>query len=339
MLRIIRASTAMVAAAAAAAFLAAAVSSIPAAESAMPGAASGMATANIEAAAAQPAPPAAPAPPGAPIPTPAPAEPAPEAAPHPPVPVDVTGADRIEYDAAAEEYVFIGADVVVTRGDERLEAPEIHYDSATRRAVLPRSGTISSPTLSMTADTLTADLGVRHVLAEGHVEGRFLDEGVWATITAARIEADDRPDLRRVDAAGDPAAEAVVVRGDEELHGSRIVYDRTTQHGSVEGRAIALRGGDRLEADHIEGNLATRDGEATGHVVLDRTAAGAHMHGTADRATYSGSADTVVLMGHAVVTRDRDSLAADEITVHLKDNRAVADGHPKIVAYPSGTSP
>jgi lipopolysaccharide transport protein LptA len=261
------------------------------------------------------------------------------AAPRTPVPVDVSGADKIEYDAATAEYIFLGADVVVTRGDERLQAPEIHYDGARRRAVLPRHGTVTSPTMSIEAYTLTADLGTRHVVAEGHVKGRLLDEGVWATVTAARIEADDRADLRRVDAAGDAAAEAVVVRGDQELHGSRIIYDRTTQHGTVEGRAIALRGGDRLEADHIEGNLATQDGEAAGHVVLDRTAAGTHMHGTADRATYSGSADTVVLTGHAVVTRDRDSLAADQITVHLRDNRAVADGHPKIIAYPQNTPP
>jgi lipopolysaccharide transport protein LptA len=264
---------------------------------------------------------------------------APAAPPQTPLPVDVTGADRIEYDAATEEYTFVGADVVVTRGDERLEAPEIHYDGAKRRAIMPRHGAISAPTMGIEADSLTADLGLRHVLAEGHVSGRFLDEGVWATVTAVRLEADDRPGLRRVEAAGDGSAQVVVVRGDEELHGRRIVYDRTTLHGSVEGRAIALRGGDRLEADHIEGDLGTKDGEATGNVVLDRTAAGAHMHGTADRATYSGSADTVVLTGHAVVTRDRDNLAADQITVHLRENRAVADGHSKIIAYPQNTSP
>jgi lipopolysaccharide export system protein LptA len=267
---------------------------------------------------------------------PAPAVPPPvdgATAPRTPVPVDVMGADTIEYDAATQSYTFIGAHVVVTRGDDRLEAPEIRYDGARRRAVLPRHGTMSSPTMGMEADVLTAELGTRHVLAEGHVHGRFLDQGVWATVTASRIEADDRPDLRRVDAAGD----AVVVRGDQELRGSRIVYDRSTQHGSVEGRAIALRGGDRLEADHIEGDLATRDGEATGHVVLDRAAT--HMHGTADRATYSGGSDTVVLIGRAVVTRDRDSMEADRITVHLSANQAVADGHPKIVAYPSDTPP
>lgn len=278
--------------------------------------------------------------PGGVPPAPAPSAPAPApggTAPRPPVPVDVAGAERIEYDAATEEYTFVGADVVVTRGDERLEAPEIRYDGAKRRAVLPRHGKITSPTMGMEADALTADLGIRHVLAEGHVRGRFLDAGVWAAVTAARIEADDRPELRRVDAAGDAAAEAVVVRGDQELRGSRIVYDRSSQHGTVEGRAVALRGGDRLEADHIEGDLAARNGEAAGHVVLDRAAV--HMHGTADRATYSGSADTIVLIGHAVVTRDRDSLAADQITVHLKENRAVADGHPKIVAYPSTTTP
>ncbi|HET7265060.1 MAG TPA: LptA/OstA family protein [bacterium] len=251
----------------------------------------------------------------------------------PPVPVDVAGADRIEYDAAAQSYTFIGAHVVVTRGDEKLESSEIHYDGAKRRAVLPHHGRMSSPTMGLEADAITADLGTRHVLAEGDVQGKFLDKGVWATVTAARVEADDRPDLRRVEASGN----AIVTRGDQQLRGSRIVYDRTAQHGTVEGRAVAVRGGDRLEADHIEGNLATNDGEATGHVVFDRPAT--HMHGTADRATYSGAGDTVVLIGHAVVTRDRDSLEGERVTVHLRTNSAVADGHPKIVAYPTDTSP
>ncbi|HKX16394.1 MAG TPA: LptA/OstA family protein [bacterium] len=262
------------------------------------------------------------------------ASPAPAEEPKgPPAPVDVTGAERIEYDAATQSYTFVGAHVVVTRGDQKLESSEIHYDGANRRAVMPRHGTLSSPTMGMEAGAITADLGTRHFLAEGDVHGKFLDQGVWATVTAARVEADDRPDLRRVDASGD----AVVIRGDQQLSGSRIIYDRTAQHGTVEGRAVAVRGGDRLEADHIEGSLATNDGEATGHVVLDRPAT--HMHGTADRATYAGRTDTVVLIGHAVVTRDRDSLAGDRVTVNLRTNHAVADGHPKIVAYPSETSP
>lgn len=255
------------------------------------------------------------------------------AQPPSPLPVDVAGADTIEYDAATGEYTFIGTRVVVTRGDERLEAPEIRYNGARREAVLPRHGTIAGPTMGLEADALTADLGSRHILADGHVHGRFLDKGVWATVTAAHLVADDRPDLRRVDAAGD----AVVVRGDEELRGGRIVYDRTAQHGSADGRAVAVHGGDRLEADHIEGELATRNGEATGHVALDRPAT--HMHATADRATYSGAADTVVLLGHAVVTRNRDRMEAERITVRLRDNTAVADGHPKIVAYPATSSP
>jgi lipopolysaccharide transport protein LptA len=253
--------------------------------------------------------------------------------PKTPVPIDVAGADRIEYDAATESYVFTGAHVVVTRGDQRLEAPEIRYDGARRRAVLADHGTLSAPTMGLEADAITADLGARHAVADGHVHGRFLDGGVWATVAAGHVEADDRPELRRVEAQGD----AVIVRGDEELRGGRIVYDRTTQRGSADGDAVAVRGGDRLQADHIDGDFAARAGEAAGHVVLDRAAT--HMHGTADRAAYSGADDTVVLTGHAVVTRDRDRMEADRITVHLRENRAVADGHPKITAYPSSGAP
>jgi len=249
------------------------------------------------------------------------------------LPIEVEGATTVEYDAQTERYTFRGPRVVVTRGDERLEAPEILYDAAVRRAELPRRGRVSSPTMALTADTLTADLGRRHLFAVGAVEGRFLDAGVWMTLVARQIVADDRADLRRAEATGD----AVAIRGDERLQGDRIVYNRSTQHGTVEGHAVAVRGGDRLEADRIEADLANHDGVATGHVVLDR--ASMHMHGVADRGTYSEHADAIVLTGHAVVTRDRDVVEADQITVHLRENRATAEGRARVVAYPQESQP
>ena len=94
----------------------------------------------------------------------------------------------------------------------------------------------------------------------------------------------------------------------------------------------STRGGDRLQADAISANLATRDAEATGHVILDRAAE--HVHAVADRATYAGGADTAVLSGHAMLTRDRDVVTADTITMDLAQNRAHADGSVTIVAYP-----
>ena len=249
----------------------------------------------------------------------------------PPVPVDVTGATEIDYDGATEEYTFRGARVVVTRGEQRLVAPVIFYRASTRRAELPERGTVSTPTEELTADHIVAELGARHLLAEGQAAGRFLDQGVWASMTADRVEVWDQADRRDVVADG----HVVAVRGDQELRGDHVTYDRGAQHATVDGDAVVTRGGDRLQADQVVADLGTRDAVATGHVTLDRTAEA--MHGTADRATYTGGTDTTVLVGHAMLTRNRDVVTADTITVSMAQHHATADGQSTVVAYPQGS--
>src|SRR5205807_4087003 len=131
------------------------------------------------------------------------APPPPQGAPGPVprVPLEVTGATRIEYDDATKRWTFSGARVVVVRGTLRVEAPEIGYGERAREVVLPRGGTVWTPTLEVGADRLAALLDTRHVTAEGHVVGRFAGEEPegqrtrWGTFAADRVEADDRPDL------------------------------------------------------------------------------------------------------------------------------------------------
>ncbi len=244
------------------------------------------------------------------------------------LPVDVEGATVVEYDAQSDQYTFRGERVVVTRGAQRLEAPEIFYDGARRRALLPRRGTISTPTMELSADRITADLAARHVLAVGQVAGRLLEGGVWAHLSAARIEADDRPDAQRAEATGD----VVMIRADEEVRGDRVTYDRLARRSTVEGHVVLTRGVDRLQADRIAIDLGTDDAEATGHVVLQRQ--GQEMRASADRAAYSRRRQVAVLSGRAVLVRGRDTLTAEQIDVDFARHLAVADGHPQIVAYP-----
>lgn len=274
-----------------------------------------------------------PAPP--PAASPAPSAPAPGAATstQPPEPVDVVGATEIRYDAATEEYAFRGPQVVVTQGVRRLAATVVLYNGTTRTANLPEGGTISSPTEQLSADHLTAELNARHLVADGHAQGRFLDEGQWTQLSADRIEMRDDPDHHDVTATG----HVVGSRADEALSGDSLTYDRSTRLAMVNGHASLTRGGDHIQADAISANLGTRDAEATGHVVLDR--ADEHVHAIADRATYAGGADTAVLSGHAVLTRDRDVVNADTITMDLAQNRAHADGGVTIVAYPREEGP
>ncbi len=268
---------------------------------------------------------------------PPPAEPsAPGAGPPPLVggetraPVDVTGASEITYDAQTEQYTFRGERVVVVRGDQRLTATEIRYNGAQRVAVLPHGGTVSTPTMELQADQMTADLGRRHFVADGSVAGRFLDEGVWASLRAAHLVADDRPDLRAAEAAGG----VVVTRNDRELRGDRVVYDRLRRHGTAEGSAVLTRSTDRLRADRIAADLGTDDAQASGHVGLDRKSGAEELHGSGDAATYSGRTQTAVLTGHAAVVRGKDTVTAERITMHFDTNEAIADGRAVLVGYP-----
>jgi len=254
--------------------------------------------------------------------------PGPATSAEPAQPVDVVGATEIRYDAATEQYTFRGPHVVVTQGLRRLVAPLVLYTGTARRAEMPEGGTITSPTEELSADDLVAELNARHLVADGHAQGRFLDEGEWTQLSADRIEMRDDPDHHDVTATG----HVVGARADQELGGDHVVYDRATQRAAIDGHASLARGGDRLQADAVAANLATHDAEATGHVILDRAAE--QLHAVADRATYAGGTDTAVLSGHARLTRDRDVVTADTITMDLARNQAHADGSVTIVAYP-----
>lgn len=250
-------------------------------------------------------------------------------------PVDVTGASEITYDAQTEQYTFRGERVVVARGEERLTADEIRYDGARRLAVLPHGGTVSTPTMELRADRMTADLAHRHFIADGDVAGRFLDEGVWASLQAAHLVADDRPDLRRAEASGG----VVVIRNDRELRGDRLVYDRLTRRGTAEGNAVLTRGPDRLSADRVAADLGADDAQASGHVAIDRKSGAEEIHGSGDAAAYSGRTQTAVLTGHASVVRGKDTVTAERITMRLDKNEAVADGRAVLVGYPTEAPP
>jgi len=264
-------------------------------------------------------------------------QPSPNGGKQGPIPVQISGASRIEYDDASQAWLFRGQRVIVTRDTMRLEAPEVRYNGQARRFEMPQRGTFSMPTLEVTADQISANLAERHATAVGQVTGRFrlfappahAAEGAdppWTTFQADQMEADDRSDLRQIVATGN----VIVVRADQQVRGDHVVYNRGAQQATVDGHADVIFGADRLRADHVAADLPRREVEADGHVLLD----GEEMHGSADKATYVGDGRTAVLSGHVVVTRGRDTLTADRVTVHVNEHTAIAEGHPQVAGYP-----
>lgn len=246
-------------------------------------------------------------------------------------PLEVTGATRVEYDDASQQWVFRGPRVIVVRGTTRVEASEILYNERSREVTLPQGGEVTTPTLQVTADRLATQLQARHVAADGHVSGQVADEdgaSPWSTFTADRVVVDDRQDLKRIVADG----HVVIVKGDRRLSGDRIVYDQLAQQGTADGHAELVRGSDRLRADHVFADLRHREGRADDHVLLDQ----GDLHGSADHATYSEPAQTAVLFGNVVLLRGRDTLTAERATVLLDRHTAIAEGRVELVAYPDG---
>jgi lipopolysaccharide export system protein LptA len=251
-----------------------------------------------------------------------------------PLPLEVTGATRIEYDDSSRQWVFHGSRVVVVRGTLRIEAPEIRYAERVREVMLPSRGTVSTPTLEVTADRLVANLRTRHITAEGAVAGRFSDEEepkTWGTFNAQRLEADDRPEQRQFVATG----QVVIVREDRRLSGDRVLYDDRTQQGTVDGQADLARGADHLRADHVFADLRRHEARADDHVLLDHD----EIHGSADHATYNEPDETAVLVGNVKIVRGSDTLTADRATVLLGRHTVIAEGGVQVVASPDGSPP
>ena len=281
-----------------------------------------------------------------------------------PLGIDVSGASRIEYEDAAQEWVFRGAPVVVVRGTLRIAAPEILYHGGAHQIEVLGGGAISTPTFEFGAERIVAMLPARHVTASGSVRGRFLGgpaapgdaagrggaaaqgrvssggdaapDGRWATFSAETVEADDRPDAGQIVATGQVA----VLRGDQQLRADRIVYDRMTRQGTADGHAVLAQGSDRLLADHLVADLDRGEAEARGQVRLE----GEDMRGVADHATLAQRTQTVVLDGHVVLYRDRARLEAERATIRFAEHTTIAEGHPaKIIsgaeAPPPETSP
>jgi len=248
--------------------------------------------------------------------------------------VEVTGATRIEYDASARRWAFIGPRVVIVRASVWVEAGEIVYHELTREVVLSRDAAVFTPTLEVTADRMTSLLDAQHVTAEGHVAGRFAGEAPqqrWGTFSADRVEVDDRADLQQIVAAGQ-----VVVQGDgRRLRGDRIVYNRLTQQGTADGHVELAQGRDSLRAGHVFADFTRRLAAADDDVLLDY----GDIHGSADHATYSGEEQTAVLWGHVRVLRSRDTLTADRVTAFLDRDATIAQGHVRLVAYAGEPSP
>jgi lipopolysaccharide export system protein LptA len=252
---------------------------------------------------------------------PAGAQPASSAAP---LPIDVTGATRLEYDDRTGVLVAEGAPVVLTRGATVLRAPSIRYD-ARARVITAAGGVVAEePGLALSAQTAELRLNDDRIRVSGNVVVRSTRDAVVAELAAPEAEGSLR--TRRFVATGG----ATVTRGEWTVAGQRLDYDDHTRVAVMTGEARARLGEATMTAETITVFIDDDRARADGNVRLHR----GDLIGQAPRVDISRKENRAVLLGGARVDRGADRITAETIEVDLEGTRVVARGGSRLTVTP-----
>jgi lipopolysaccharide export system protein LptA len=173
-------------------------------------------------------------------------------------PIEVTGATFAELDERAGIWTLRGAPVVLRRGEARIEAQRVVYETGPRIVRASGAVTYRDATLEVTAARLTAWLEEERLLAEGGVTARA-PEG---RLSAGRVEA--------LAAREELVAEedARLVHEDLEGRAARIVLQRRLALATLSGGAVVRRGASESRAATIVVDLRRQRITARGGAVV-----------------------------------------------------------------------
>ena len=210
--------------------------------------------------------------------------------------LEVDGATYAELDEGTGLLTLRGAPVVVRRGERRLRAPSIIYD--TRQHILRATGGVAfaDQTLSLDAAEVTVWIDDDRLVAAGGV-GAVQGQGADALrLRAGRLE----------------------VFGRER---------RAVATGSVEVTAEATT----LTGDRVDASLARDELSAEGNGRIVR----GDIEGRAPRVLLRRREGIAVLSGGATVRQGVNEARAETITVDLRRRRVTASGRAMLVLRPS----
>jgi lipopolysaccharide assembly outer membrane protein LptD (OstA) len=249
---------------------------------------------------------------------------APAAAQAPRLPVELSGATRLEYQEAGGIVVADGSPVVVTRGQTVVRAPRIRYEVGAQTIEATGGVEVVEPGLALRGATAVVRLADESVRVAGGVVARSQREGEDAVLEAAQLEGSLA--TRRFVATGAVA----VRRGPWTVSGQRIDYDARTTAGTVTGDPRVQFRDATMTAGAVTFNVAQEVARGEGAVRLRR----GEIVATAPRVDMNGRSRQAVLSGGATVERGRDRLTAATIDVDLDTDRVTARGSPHLVVHP-----
>lgn len=107
-----------------------------------------------------------------------------------------------------------------------------------------------------------------------------------------------------------------------------------------QGNVKALHNGMVLNADRVDGTYDQKNQIdkliATGNVVVDN---GKGIHATGGKGIYGAKTNTIIMTDSPEVTENGSTVAADKITVYLKENRSEATGRVRMRVAPKDLQP
>jgi lipopolysaccharide export system protein LptA len=249
---------------------------------------------------------------------------APAAAQPAPLPIDVAGASRLEYDDATGLLVAEGAPVVVTRARTVLRAPQVRYNTRARLITATGGVTVEEPGLSVRAERGELRLTDERIRVSGDVVVRSTRDERTMELAAPEVEGSLQ--TRRFAATGG----VTVTRGEWRVTGQRLDYDDRSQVAVMTGEPAARFRDASMTAQTMTFYVAEERMRGEGGVRLRR----GELAGQAPRAEIFGRENRAVLSGGAQVDRGTDRVTADEIEMDLEGTRVVARGGSRLVITP-----
>lgn len=242
----------------------------------------------------------------------------------PQMPLEVTGATRVEFDDAAGVWRMEGTPVILTRRGATVRAPVVRYDIRSQIVIVSGGVTFADREIALSAAAMTVWLREERVLAEGGVTATVQQDGQPARLTCVRL-AVFRTDGRAVASGG-----AVVRRGDMVLAGEVIEYEHRIGRAVARPSARMETADARLLADEIDARFRDEEISGRGSVILTYR----DIEGRAARTVYRRRDNVAVLSGAAAVRLGQQTMTADTVSVDLAARRVIAAGTAHLVVSP-----
>jgi lipopolysaccharide export system protein LptA len=229
----------------------------------------------------------------------------------------------------AEREATFGGGVTAVRGDMTIQCPEVLalYDAAAKVKTVRCLGAVTAVqggrTMHAGAGVFDNATGVLTLTGDPTlVEGERRLEGDILTYDVNVRKADLRHARAQFPSQDAPTNAKIAGRGPMLIAADNVLYDTEARVATFTGGVIATRGDLTVQAPRLTTRL-----DAEGKIASGVTGGGPvtvtqrERHGRAEKATFTGGVNRLVLEGEPTVTERESTLAGEKITFLLAEDR------------------